>query len=125
MMDRSRCISMLKTTVIEFIEDIEANIARGMLEKKVCQVFLAHFRSYPELKLMNSCVKLILPKAKEMKERQLQFLETSLETLFKKITDHDFPLEITKDRLSKEDEETIWNFMDIILALTEQYKKDQ
>ena len=126
-MDKLKCLDSLKKTVLEFIKDVEIGIAKGMIEKKMCLAFAEYFHNYSPLQLMNNCVKHMLPHKKRIEEKNDEFLENELKLLFENITGTIFPLDMNiKERLNDpDDKETVWNYLSIILVITEQYKKDQ
>lgn len=124
-MDKKECLEALHTTVMEFISDVNTCIAKGLLEKKLCEAFFSYFKFYSRLKLMNKCVTTLLPHKENIEKKNIVFIETELPVLFKEITGQEFPINLKERVGDTHDMEMIWNYLSMLVILTEQYKKDQ
>lgn len=122
-MEKKECLKSLKQTLTEFIQDIGNFIATNT-EVHFVNIFLDRFSSYSELSVMAGCIKNLLPHAKEIKKRDDAFIKSGLVQLFEEIIDVQFPFDLKiETRLDDQDKATVWNYLDLMVSITQEYKK--
>ena len=119
-MNHTLC-TKLKATILEFVKDV-SHIATQDEQYLVssAQVF---FNITSDRAIMSKCVRFVLPRKEEIVTRQSAFLDKGLLEILRELTGANVSLSLG-GRLSEEDQRVIWNYLDIILALVEKYKKN-
>lgn len=120
---KSDYLKNLKRTVLEFVEDI-SGILTDPIHKVALQALLSNFRVSTEMELMNIAIEWILPIGSQVRARNRNSLIPCFEDFFFKFCGQKISLGKGVEGMDKEEEETMWNYLDVIYALASNYKKN-
>lgn len=122
-------LTNLKSTIIEFIESIEAFFEDPNDQMDLMKVNL-YFKNMSEIDLMNKIISHIIPHKEKVRVRDENYILSEKDSLFS-----EFPrdkvekihrlvrLPAEKGGLSSEDRIAVWQYFDVMIELGEQYKK--
>jgi hypothetical protein len=120
---KSRYLQCLKQTVLELVADITDNIVKSEY-RPLCGVFGNYFNTYPELALMKDSIEILLPKKGDVSAKRTRVIGEVLPQLFLRVVGKEIPLSIDYEELSEQDLASIWNYLEVMLVITESYKKN-
>lgn len=119
----------LKKTILELIKDLEENVfSEDYSEKGDMRLIHLFFSRMHESTVMNHIIKYILPHADEIENRDKNFFVDN-KHLFAGLPDdkvHHYSDSIVKGgRVSEEDINIFWEYFDLIIEISSQYKKNK
>jgi hypothetical protein len=121
---KAKYLECLKTVVLEMIQDIADNIVVGNTNKMIASTFASFFQTYSEIALMKDSIEVILSKKREIVGKNIEIIGVVLPQIFQKVMGTKFNITIDYEKISEENLENIWNYLNVMLALTEAYKKN-
>lgn len=115
----------VKRTILEFLDDLRDNVFENDAGAKgdimLVEMF---FKRMHEERVMNHVISKILPHNEKIRNRDLSYFETNMD-IFAGLPEENlkkYSRVITKD-LNDDDINIIWEYMETILILAEDYRK--
>ena len=124
-MEQPELATTLKNTLLEFLVDMNSIFCEEEEQSDLMLVSL-YFRIFDKTQIMQIFIDKLLPYKKQIVDRDLKFFISN------KCTFASLPVEkvqyyskmlVDKNRLSREDEKVLWEYFDMFIYLTEEYKK--
>ena len=120
-------IKDLKNTVLDFIGTLKDEILTRDQERGELLIVEMYFKNLHPERLMNHIIDKILPHTDKIKNKELIFFSKNKGALFAGLPadriSYYSDLIMNSNRLDDEDRDEIWEYLEVIVALAEVYKK--
>ena len=120
--------SILKTTILDLLEVLSARMLNRSDEKEDLAVVSIFFNRAHELMIMDKVIEHVLPRKSQIEMRDQKFFEKN-KFIFAGLPDnrvsHYESILNDSSRITKEDKDEIWQYVDTILTCAEEYKKNE
>lgn len=113
-------------TILDLIADLKENVFTQTSEKSDLVFIELFFKRMPPQSVLNHIIDHVLPHEKQIRERNLSFFLEN-EGIFSGLpaskTQHYMDVIANSKRISEEDMDQIWKYMEVLVEIAKKHKK--